>query len=285
MKVSWLAPLPAPRRDPAAVETTHRLRAPVTGCANASRAAWRNCRSRPRSPASRRRGSPATGRPIASRWTRIWCVRPVSSRRRRSACFGEQLLELEMRHGCARRGGVERVAEPVVPVAADRRLDRALPRPRRPATSARYSRVELAPPHEPLQPLVRLLRARDDEQAGRVAVETVDDARPVLLPARCARGRERVRERPARVARRRDGRRRPPACPRREGARRRRRRVSSGGATSGSAAAGAGGSISISSPPASLWLFRGRRPSTSTAPASSSRSAAPRDPTSGSSAR
>src|SRR5207253_10966601 len=40
---------------------------------------------------------------------------------------GQELLELEVRHGRARRGGVQGVAKPVVPVASDRRVDRAAP--------------------------------------------------------------------------------------------------------------------------------------------------------------
>src|SRR5947207_5231815 len=50
-------------------------------------------------------------------------------------------------------------------------------------------------------------------------------------------------------------------------------------------AASAGGSSSTSSPPSSLWLFGRGAPSTRTPPASSSRSAAARDPTSGRPAR
>src|SRR5437763_1053256 len=77
----------------------------------------------------------------------------------------EQLLELEVRHGCARGARIERVADPVVPVAADRRGARHATRP----CLSRLEREGLARPypaaHEALQPLVRLLRARDDEQA------------------------------------------------------------------------------------------------------------------------
>ena len=72
-----------------------------------------------------------------------------------------------------------------------------------PTTSARYSRDELAALDELLQLLVRLVRARDDHQPGRVAVEAVDDSRPLLLPARGAGERERMRERAAGVAGRR----------------------------------------------------------------------------------
>src|SRR5712692_2357817 len=50
-------------------------------------------------------------------------------------------------------------------------------------------------------------------------------------------------------------------------------------------AGGAGGSNSTSSPAASRWLFGRGEPSTSTAPASTSRAAAAREPTSGSPAR
>ena len=44
---------------------------PVNGWRNSSRAACRNCRSRPYSPAVPYCGSPHTGWPIAARWTRI----------------------------------------------------------------------------------------------------------------------------------------------------------------------------------------------------------------------
>src|SRR5439155_1340142 len=57
----------------------------VTGCASASRVLWRNMRRSPHCRcAIRLKGkspyfvSPTTGWPMASRWRRIWCVRPVS---------------------------------------------------------------------------------------------------------------------------------------------------------------------------------------------------------------
>ncbi len=159
-----------------------------------------------------------------------------------------------------------------------------LPRLRLAATSARYSRVELPPPDELLQPLVRLLRARDDEQAGRVAVEAVDDARPVLLPARGAAAASACASVPpawpgagmdddagglvhdeevlVRVGDRELGRR---DLRLRRGRRRR---------------------LDLDLLPArELVALAARPPSTSTAPAASSRSAAPREPTSGSAAR
>jgi hypothetical protein len=115
----------------------------------------------------------------------------------------QQVLELEVGHGGAGRVSVERVAEAVVPVAADRCLDRSAPRARLSGGQREVFAGQLPAPHEPLQSLVDRLGARDDEQARRVAVEPVDDPWTVLLPARSARRRERVGERPARVAARR----------------------------------------------------------------------------------
>ena len=42
----------------------------------------------------------------------------------------QELLDLEVRHGIARRIGVERLPERVVAVSPDRRVDRASPRTR-----------------------------------------------------------------------------------------------------------------------------------------------------------
>ena len=112
----------------------------------------------------------------------------------------QELLELEVRHGSARRGGVERMPEAIVPVAADRRIDRSAPRPWLPDYEPEVFARQRAAPDEPLQPLVRLVRACDDEQAGRVAVEAVDDARSTLLPTLGAGSGESVSKRAARVA-------------------------------------------------------------------------------------
>src|SRR6478609_8264380 len=111
----------------------------------------------------------------------------------------EELLELEVRHGHAWRVRVERVPEPVVAVATDRRVDRAAARPR-PARDEREVLARQRPTtHKPLQPRAGLVRTRDDEQPRGVAVEAVDDSGPFLLPALGPRGRERLRERAARV--------------------------------------------------------------------------------------
>jgi hypothetical protein len=48
---------------------------------------------------------------------------------------------------------------------------------------------------------MRFLGARDDQQAGGVAVEAVDDSRPVLLPALGAVLEQAVRKRPLEVSR------------------------------------------------------------------------------------
>jgi hypothetical protein len=114
----------------------------------------------------------------------------------------QELLELEVRHRRTRCGGVERVPEAVVPVAADRRVDRPSPGSGLPHDEPEVLARKRAAPHESLQPLVRPVRACDDEQAGGVAVEAVDDARPILLPTRRSRGGQSVSKRAAGVPRR-----------------------------------------------------------------------------------
>src|SRR5690242_910966 len=90
----------------------------------------------------------------------------------------EQALDLEVRDRLARRVGVERVACRLAAVAADRRFDPPGPRARAAADERLVATLELAPPDELLQLLVGLLAAGDDQKAGRVAVEAVDDPRP-----------------------------------------------------------------------------------------------------------
>jgi hypothetical protein len=94
-----------------------------------------------------------------------------------------ELGDLEMGDGLARRVRVERLPGRIVPVTADRRLD--LPTPRaRPAPNERdVVALERTAPYELLETLVRFVRARDDKEAGGVAVEPMDDSGPVLLPA------------------------------------------------------------------------------------------------------
>ena len=196
----------------------------------------------------------------------------------------EELLELEMRHGRARRGRVEGVAEPVVAVAADRRVDRAAPRPRPAHDEREVLAGQCTAPDESLQPLVGLVRARDDEKSRGVPVEAVDDPGPVLLPTLGACGRECLRERAARVT----------GC---------RVHDHAGGFVHDEEVLVGVGDRELGRLDVRLRLGRHRRldlellptcelvalpairPSTSTAPAARSRSAAARDPTSGSPAR
>jgi hypothetical protein len=109
----------------------------------------------------------------------------------------EQLLDLEVGDRLPRRGRVERMARRVGAIAADRRLDPARPGPRPAAHERQVDPFELSPAHERLQAPVRLRRAGDDEEARRVAVESVDDARPVGVAALEATGEQPVDERPA----------------------------------------------------------------------------------------
>jgi hypothetical protein len=109
----------------------------------------------------------------------------------------QQLLEVEVGHCLTRRVRVERVTNPVVPVSPDRRLDRPAPRPWPPRDKREVLARQLPPPYEPLQPLVRLVRAGDDEQAGGVPVEAVDDSGTALLPALRSGGGQSVRKRSA----------------------------------------------------------------------------------------
>src|SRR5437016_6225252 len=87
----------------------------------------------------------------------------------------EQLLHLEMRHGLARRVGVERMSQRVVAIAADGRVDGPAPGARTAGDEREILAGHRSRLHHLLQAAVRLGGAGDDEQAGRVAVEPVDD--------------------------------------------------------------------------------------------------------------
>ena len=173
----------------------------------------------------------------------------------------------------------------LVAVAADRRLDAPAPRARPAAHERHVAPLERAPADEVPEPAVGLLGARDDEQAGGVAVEPVDDPGPLRHVAardarRGARGRASRSRGPAR-----DERRSRPACPRRAGARPRTR---SERHVLGLELARVGvRRLEARAPPrpragGSSACARRRR---ARARSASSRSAAARDPTSGSAAR
>ena len=85
-------------------------------------------------------------------------------------------------------------------VAADRRLDPARPRARRALDEREIAALDLAAADRLLEPRVRLLGAGDDEQAGGVAVEPVDDPGPVVVAAGRVELEQPVHERSRRVA-------------------------------------------------------------------------------------
>ena len=150
-------------------------------------------------------------------------------------------------------------------VAADRRLDPPAPRARPPADEREVLAFERAPPNEALQTAERLLATGDDEQARRIAVETVHDAGALGRPASRPTSAQRTGERPVRTTGSGmdddagglvddeqmlvlPGDARVPRA---------RASASGSGAASGS-------SKRTSSPPASRWLFGRATPSTST---------------------
>ena len=125
LRPAWRPAALQPPVRAAASRTSNR--SPVIGCSSARRVACRNWRSRPSAPAVPYSGSPATGLPIACRCTRIWWVRPVSSRRR-SSDARERAIEREVGAGLARKIAADRHARAHSGVAPDRRLDRAAAR-------------------------------------------------------------------------------------------------------------------------------------------------------------
>ncbi len=112
----------------------------------------------------------------------------------------EGLDELEVRDRIAGTVAVERLAGRVAPVAPDRGLDPPGPRRRPPAHERHVGAPDPAPAELALEAAERLLVARHEQEAGRVAVEAVDDAGPVRRPTPRLAG-ERRRERRAGVAR------------------------------------------------------------------------------------
>ena len=198
-----------------------RMRCPSDGDASSSRQAWRNSRSSPSGPAPRRPGpvDRVAGDRVADRVeVDADLVRPAGDEvelEQRPA--GEPLADAVAGH---RRPpvGTTRHPRPVLRVAPDRRLD---PPDRRRHAALDERQVRLLDParlelrHE--RGLRRVVPG-DHQQPARVAVEAMDDARAAATPAippqvdAVAAGEERVDERVARVAGRRDGRRGRPAC-------------------------------------------------------------------------
>ena len=108
----------------------------------------------------------------------------------------DPLEDLEPGDRIARRRGVEGVARPVAAVTADRRLDPAGTRPGLPEDEREVPPLDAPLADRLRQPRVRLVRARDDEEARCVAVESVDDPRSLGVAA----GRT-EREKPVRESR------------------------------------------------------------------------------------
>src|SRR5438046_7405147 len=73
----------------------------------------------------------------------------------------QQLLDVEVRHRVARRVGVERLPQGVVPVSPDRCVDRAASRAWPPDDEGEVLTYDLACLDQLLEPAMRLGRARD----------------------------------------------------------------------------------------------------------------------------
>ena len=86
-----------------------------------------------------------------------------------------------------------------MPVAADRRLDAAAPGARTAPHERLVAPLERVTADEVAQATVRLFASRHDQQAGRVAVDAVDDPRPVRHLASGDAPEEPVHERPRRM--------------------------------------------------------------------------------------
>ena len=195
---------------------------------------WKRRRRSRRRPAGRPRGcaapgipysgSPATGRSIAARWTRIWCVRPVSSRTRSSAwrssssssskCVTAARGVAVSREWRSRSRRSRPIGASIVP-----RRDRGLPDDEREVLAGRAhgaARVAAAARAPPASARRRAAPTCPGRGGGRSRAAS---SSPPSAPASASA----VRERAARVTGSRDGRRRRPACRRRGGARPRRR--------------------------------------------------------------
>src|SRR6188472_2513903 len=111
----------------------------------------------------------------------------------------EALAQLEPRDGVARGLRVEGATRPVTPVAADGRRDPPGAGAGLADDERQVAPLDLAVADRPGEALVRLFGACDDEQSGGVAVEAVDDARPIRIAAGGAEREQPVRQRRALV--------------------------------------------------------------------------------------
>jgi hypothetical protein len=130
-------------------------------------------------------------------------VRPAGFERHTQERMPREKLDgLKVRHRVARRVRVQRDSGRITPVSPDRRLDPPPSRARPAAHERGVLADELTPAQRALQAPVRLVRARDDEEARGVAVEPMDDPGPFrFLAAGDGVTEEPVYECPARMAR------------------------------------------------------------------------------------
>ena len=216
---------------------------------------------------------------MASRWARIWCVRPGLQPDAQQRVVRERALDLEVRHRLARLVRVGRHARADAAVAAERRVDRAAPGGRAALDEGEVLAHEVAPPPAPpsarrarrlsgRRRAARRCRGRGGARSPGRAGSSPPAARPcqglheraLAVPAR------RVHDHAGRLVDDQqvlvlvgDG-------------------VRRGRAAAGAAAAGAGSVTTSRSPPASTWRLGRRSPSTVTWPPSISRCAAAREP-------
>ena len=126
---------------------------------------------------------------------RAACLEPNTQQR----VLRQDVLDVEVRHGIARRTGVEGLPRRIISVAADGRLDPPATRTRPAPDERKVLAFERAPPDEALQAVEGLLAASDDEQARRIPVEAVDNARSLSRAAGGPPSEERPGKRPPRM--------------------------------------------------------------------------------------
>ena len=113
--------------------------------------------------------------------------------------LGHHFHQLEPGHGSAWLLGVERSTRRIAAIAPDRGVDPPCSRPRLSAHESGVASLDLTLPNRLLERDERLLRARDDHQPRRVAVEAMNDPRTVGIVTPGSAETEQLRgERPSR---------------------------------------------------------------------------------------
>ena len=157
------------------------IRSPLNGCGKASCEACRNWRL---SEASGTVDGVADDRQVDRRQMDANLVHPARLEPyAQQRVAGPEPVDLEVRHGVSRCGGVEGHPGGLAPVAADRGLDAAGAGPRTALDEREVGALERAPAHEGRKPPVRLFAAGDDHQPRGVPVEPVHDAAALRLAA------------------------------------------------------------------------------------------------------